>query len=220
VRTHKALLIVAAVAILGVGGFVVALLAPHFKKVELRTASRPAVVQISVPRPIQTVTAKLKALFNSDADLNRGARKQPKGDWLDHFYLYPYGHPLFPDDYQIQHWSKTDPYLRPYAAIPPDRRQHDFYLYEPTGDYYWFSDYYYRDAPAQFRCAFIIHLEPAAEHGTKIAVFEYLPTIWVGERFGFSAHGLGPALLHDIRFVQSTSRDRIQLLDQIRAAVE
>jgi hypothetical protein len=219
-RTHQALLIVAAVAILGVGGFGLALLAPHFKKVERRTASMPTVVQMSIPRPIQTVTETLKAMFNSEADLNQGTHKQPKGDRLYHFYLYPYGHPLFPEDYLIQHWSKTDPDLRPYAAVPQDQRQNDFYLYEPTADYYWFSDYYYHDVPAKFRCAFIIHLEPAGDNGTKIAVFEYLPTIWVGERFGFSAHAVGPALLHDIRFVQSTGSDRIRLLDKIRAAVE
>ncbi len=218
-RTHKALLILATVAILGVGGFVLALLAPHFKNVERRTASMPTVVQIHIPRSIKTVTETLEALFNSQADLSRGTHKQLKGDRLYHFYLYPYRHPIFPEDYQIQHWSKTDPYLRPYAAVPKDQRKNDFYLYEPTADYYWFSDYYYNDAPAKFRCAFIIHLEPTGGNGTNIAVFEYLPTIWVGERFGFSAHAIGPTSLHDIRFVQSSSSDRIRLLDKIREAV-
>jgi hypothetical protein len=77
VRTHQTLLILATVTILGVGGFVLALLTPHFKKVECRTASMPAVVQMSIPSSIQTLTKTLEAMFNSEADLNQGTHKQP-----------------------------------------------------------------------------------------------------------------------------------------------
>ncbi len=219
VKTHKARLIVAVVAVVLIGGMALLMVAPKLKQIQRRAPPTPVIVQMTVPRSIETIAATVRLMFNDEGDLNRGTHKLPREDLFDKFYLYPYGHPLFPDDFQIQYWVKIDPYIRPYASVPKDKRKNDFYLYEPTADYYWSSDYYYNDAPAKFRCAFIIHLEPEANGSTKLAVFEYLPTIWVGERFGFSAHGIGPTSLHDIRVVESTSSDRVRLLDKIREDV-
>lgn len=155
-------------------------------------------------------------MFNEEGDLNRGTHRLAREDSFYQFYLYPNTHPIFPDDFQIRQWAKTDPYLRAYVAVP---KNNDFYLYEPTGDYYWFSDYYYNDAPAKFRCAFLIHLESEGNDSTRLAVFEYLPTIWVGKRFGFSAHAIGLTSLYDIRLVEATNSDRIRLLNKIRENV-
>jgi len=80
------------------------------------------------------------------------------------------------------------------------------------------SEYFYKGQPAKFRCSFLIHLEPAGNSSTKVEVFEYQPTIWAGEYFGFSAHAVLPTTLHDIRPVQPTTTDRKALLTRIQNA--
>src|SRR5207253_699271 len=95
----------------------------------------------------------------------------------------------------------------------------DLYLAEVTGDYYWLSEYRYRGQPAKFRCAFIVHLEPAAKTRARVQVIEYLPELWVGKVFGFSAHGGPiPGFYYDIRFVAPTASDRAAILKAIQAA--
>jgi hypothetical protein len=214
-RLQRGRLVFAAVALLLASGLALVLLAPRFKKIERRAPSTLAVVQMTVPGDVERVEAAIQAIFNDEKDLNQGTHRLPREDFFSHFYLYPRAHPIFPDTFQIQYWAGKDPYLRPYAALAADRTQHDLYLYEPTGDQYWPSDYYYNGVPARFRCAFFIHLEADPHGGTNIAVFEYLPTLWVGERIGFSAHAIGPASLHDIRVVESTYSDRVRLLQKI-----
>jgi hypothetical protein len=214
----KARLITVMLAVL-IGGMALLMVAPRFKRVQRRAPPAPSIVQMTLPQDPESVAASLRTLFNEEADLNRGTYKLPPQDPFHHFYLYPSTHPIFPDDFQIRHWAATDPYLRPYAELTADQRRGDFYLYEPTGDRYWPSDYFYNGAPAKFRCAFFIHLEPQPNHGTTIAVFEYLPTIWVGQRLGFSAHAIGPTSLYDIRVVESTNSDRLRLLNKIQESV-
>ena len=220
VRRRWGLRAFAFAALLLIGWLVFALLAPRFKKIERRAPAEPFIVQTAVPEDVESVASKVRNIFNDETDLERGTHKLAREVFLGRFYLYPRSHPIFPDSFQIQHWARQDPYLRPYAELPPDKVAHDFYLWEPTGDEYWTSDYYYNGVPAKFRCAFFIHLEPGPRGGTTIAVFEYLPTIWVGERIGFSAHAIGPGRLYDIRPVQSTNRDRFRLLEMIRERIK
>ena len=77
---------------------------------------------------------------------------------------------------------------------------------EPIGDYYWESEYFYGSQPANFRCSFLIHFEPATANSTKVEIFEYEPTIWVGDYLGLSAHAILPTVLHDIRSAESSAR--------------
>jgi len=113
---------------------------------------------------------------------------------------------------------RQDPALRHYSELLANARSADFYLYEPSGDYYWSSEYFSNGAPAKFRCAFIIHLEPIGATKTKLAVFEYLPEIWVGKVFDPMGHS-GPGSYYDIREVGPTEADRTELLEIIRRAV-
>src|SRR5262249_16322211 len=101
--------------------------------------------------------------------------------------------------------------------IDPSRRRSDFYLYEPTGDYYWSSEYYYNETPAKFRCGFILHLEPEGNAHTKVEIFEYQPRVWAGEKLGWGAHG--PGFFHDIKEVEPTTADRVELLNIIKGAL-
>jgi hypothetical protein len=117
-------------------------------------------------------------------------------------------------------WAATavDPggFLAPYRQLSPAERRHDILIQEPTGDVYWTSEYSTADGPVRFRCAFILHLidqeEPAPAATTAIQVYELVPTVWVGERWGMSAHGIGFGRHHDIRFVEPTTKDRRDLL--------
>jgi hypothetical protein len=44
-------------------------------------------------------------------------------------------------------------------------------------------------------------------------VYEVVPTVWVGEHWAMSAHGIGFGRYHDIRFVEPTVKDRVDALD-------
>lgn len=71
---------------------------------------------------------------------------------------------------------------------------------------------HYENAPAKFRCSFLIHLEPVDSSHTTVEIFEYQPYVWAGEYFGFSAHAILPTTLHDIRPVEPTASDRQAIL--------
>ena len=45
-----------------------------------------------------------------------------------------------------------------FASLLPAARADAFYLFEPTGDRYWPSEYVYDGKPVDFRSAFIVHL--------------------------------------------------------------
>ncbi|HWX42702.1 MAG TPA: hypothetical protein VN345_16235 [Blastocatellia bacterium] len=140
------------------------------------------------------------------------------------FLLAAPGDPRFPDDYQLKAFSKDNPPLAEYVALDASARKQDFYVTPPyaaaevtagSTDYYWESEYYYNDKPAKFRCKFIIHLEPQGGSSTRIDVIEFQPEIWVGRKFDVLGHG-GPGYYHDIRFVEPTTKDRIELLDYLK----
>src|SRR4029077_7983391 len=167
-------------------------------------------------------------VFNNWTDLaaTRGStrfeNKFPFGTKWSRFFLFERGdslHRLFPPDEQILLDRGADDFIPRYVAIAPNLRRNDLLLYEPTGDYYWDSEYWYAGAPARFRCSFIIHVEPASA-GTRVEIFEYQPTIWGGERFGFPAHAVLPVRFHDIRPPEPTTADRLDVLQVIEAAVQ
>ncbi len=213
---------------LAVAAFFVALEAPRLKRIEKRGPTTLSPVAITLPESPATVATATRKVFNNWTDLaaTRGSarfeNKFPFGTKWSRFFLFERAdslHRLFPQDEQILLDRGVDHFIPRYVAIAPDLRRDDLFLYEPTGDYYWNSEYWYDGAPARFRCSFIIHVEPASA-GTRVEIFEYQPTIWVGERFGFSAHAVLPVSFHDIRPAEPTTADRGEVLKLIEAAVQ
>lgn len=207
------------------GSFVLALESHKFKRIEKRG---PAVESVAVilPADVNATEAAIGDAFNGWADYigpNRAGyrNKYPDGSTWSRLFLFRKNdpqHPLFPRDDEILLDRGVDDFVERYVRIPADLRTRDLYLYEPTGDYYWESEYFYHGQAAKFRCSFLIHIEPAKDLGTRVEIFEYQPMIWVGEYFGMSAHGVLPSMLHDIRPEQSTTADRKQVLQAIEEA--
>jgi len=199
---------------------------PKFKKIEKRGPA-PASVAVILPGDVSAASAVLERTFNNWFDFDRPDRfgsyqnKFPKDSPWSRFFLFRQSdarNRLFPSDEEILRNRGVDSFVQQYVHIPPQLRTQDVYLYEPSGDYYWESEYFYQGHPAKFRCSFLIHLEPAGESGTTVEIFEYQPIIWAGEYFGLSAHAVLPMMLHDIRPVDTTTRDRQALLKMIQSA--
>ena len=105
---------------------------------------------------------------------------------FDRFNAYSYQDGVFPQDY------RNNPF--------------DIFLYEPTGDVYWPSEYLYNGKKADFRCSFILH-QSSANGGSQIQIFEYQPQIRAGNYFDPLGHA-GPGMYWDIRPVEPTVIDR------------
>jgi hypothetical protein len=208
------------------GSILMVLAYPRFKKIEKRGPAPEGVAAI-LPGDANAVAVLIGAVFNDWSDFDRPNRigtyhnKFPNGSQWSRFFLFRKDdaqHPLFPSDEEILLDHGADSFVERYVRISPEFRTRDLYLYEPSGDFYWESEYFYQGHAAQFRCSFLIHLEPAGNSGTKVEVFEYQPEIWVGEYFGLSAHAVWPTMLHDIRSVETTTLDRKAILTVIQTA--
>jgi hypothetical protein len=136
--------------------------------------------------------------------------------------------PRFPDDYQLNAFSRDNPSLREYLSIDPSSRKCDLYVIPPyatpeaaaeSTDYYWRSEYYYNDQPARFRSKFIVHLSSPGRQLTRLDVIEFQPQIWVGKDFHIFGHA-GPGFYDDVRFVGPTAKDRFELLDYLKSVLE
>jgi hypothetical protein len=128
-----------------------------------------------------------------------------------------------PPGFQVD-WlaAYTDPsgFLQPYIDLPDSARIHDLVLREATGDKYWKSEYATREGPVLFHCGLILHFVPRSVAETEIQVFEVVPTVWVGEHWAMAKEGIGPAKVHDIRFVEPTVRDRRAVLDFVDSVLK
>jgi hypothetical protein len=173
-----------------------------------------------VPDGIDRVAAAIVATFNDGHRLGFSApRKLSVSDKFHYFLMWGRADRIFPDDLQLSMHTRYDPALRGYSAMDVGAKKRDFYLYEPSGDFYWPSEYFCDGAPAKFRCAFIIHLEPLGPDRTRVQVIEYLPMIWVGQAWYTLGHS-GPGFYDDIRFdLEPTRIDRTELLELIEQAV-
>jgi hypothetical protein len=120
--------------------------------------------------------------------------------------------PGFPT-YWLDGYVDPGGFLKPYVDLPDSARTHDLVLREATGDKYWTSEYETSEGPVRFHCALILHFVPRAPTETELQVFEVIPTVWVGEHWAMAKEGIGPAKVHDIRFVEPTVRDRLAVLD-------
>jgi hypothetical protein len=99
----------------------------------------------------------------------------------------------------------------------------DLWLQEATGDFYWHSEYTTLDAVDKalpFRCGLILHLVPHGPSSTEIQIYETAPTVWVGEHWALTAHGVGFGRYHDIRFVEPTVTDRVRALEMLERVLE
>lgn len=222
-----ALLITMSVVILG---FAIATQTHRFRHIEKRGPAPERVTAI-LPGDLNATAGRVETVFNrwseferprqSGSFSNKFARESP---WSQFFLSRKddTGLQLFPTDEEIGRNRGVDTFIPAYLRIPPANRSQDFYFHEPSGDYYWESEYFYKNAPAKFHCSFLIHLEPADASHTTVEIFEYQPYIWAGEYFGLSAHAILPTMLHDIRPVEPTTSDRRVLLaiveDSARAA--
>ena len=218
--------IVSVVFALMLGSLIVVAEYPRFKRIEKRGPA-PDSVTATLPSDMDMAVATVGATFNDWADFIAPNRispyrnRFPDGSKWSHLFLFRKSdpqHPLFPPDEEILFDRGVDDLADRYVRIPAELRMSDLYLYEPSGDYFWESEYFYQGRPAKFRSSFFIHLEAVNDSGTRVEIFEYQPTIWVGEYFGMSAHAVLPTMLHDIRPAQSTTAERKEVLQMIEEA--
>jgi hypothetical protein len=224
---RKRAIVLSTIAALFMAAIVVVAAYPKFKKIEKRGPA-PETIAAMFPEDVNATATSIASTFNKWSDFDRPDRigayvnKFPSGNQWNRFFLFDKAgsqHTLFPTDQEILLDRGTDAFVERYVSIPFPLRAQDFYLYEPSGDYYWDSEYFYAGQPAKFRCSFLIHLEPGGSSTTKVEIFEYQPAIWVGEYLGMSAHAILPTMLHDIRSAESTTVDRKNLLGTIDAAM-
>ena len=68
-------------------------------------------------------------------------------------------------------------------------------------------------AASPFKGGLIVHLVTQGPSSTEVQVYELVPSVWVGEHWAFTAHGVGVGRYHDIRFVEPTVTDRVKTLE-------
>jgi hypothetical protein len=208
-----------AAAVIAAAGAAALLSYPRLKRIVRAAPPGGAAAAAVIDADVERVRARIGEEYagGMEPGFETAAGGRPRG--LRTFKFFPAGDPMFPDDYQLRAWTARDPELRAYVALPASARSKDVYLVEVTGDYYWLSEYRYGGRAVPFRCAFIVHLEPAGAGRTRVEVLEYLPEVWAGEKLGWSGHGGPiPGFYHDIRVVAPTTMDRAAILRELAAA--
>jgi hypothetical protein len=169
---------------------------PDETRLVSRTYAKPIdVVRTTILDAFATRATKLPAPFNAMVASPSTDRQYSEG-WVNG-YVDPGG---FLDDYK---------------SMPEAARRGDIVLDEPTGDLYWPSEYAGPDGVVRFHCRFILHVTDRGAAGTDVTVYEIVPTVWVGEHWAMTMHGIGFGRVHDIRFVDPTVTDRVKALDLI-----
>jgi hypothetical protein len=103
--------------------------------------------------------------------------------------------------------------LQRYAALPPEARAQDVYLWSPDVPY-WHSEYTLHGKPLPFRTYFIMHLTPVDESHTTVEVIEDQPVVRMGQKLSVDEHG---TVHHfDVREVEPTTSDREFLVSCVR----
>jgi hypothetical protein len=212
----RVMILMAVVLALLVAGTAGLFLYDDFKRIERRGEDNLDPVEGTLAMPLEEATESIVRIFSEkDPRLPEHFRKlQPSRP----------GDGIFPDDGQLNAWVERNEglrrhaeQLRLYLAGPADVRADDIHLWAPV-DVYWESEYYYDGRPTMFYTEFILHLEPDRDdpiRRTRIEVYEFRPGIWVGEKFSFGAHSILPSFHRDIRWVEPTTQDRVELLEQI-----
>jgi hypothetical protein len=122
--------------------------------------------------------------------------------------------PNYPQDWATT-WVDPGNFLEAYRSISGAGRVQDLLIEEPTGDRYWPSEYETAAGAVKFRCGFILHFEQKGPLLTEVQVYEKVPEVWAGEHWAFLLHGIGVGKVHDIRFVEPTVKDRLEVLDAL-----
>jgi hypothetical protein len=197
------------VVVLGIG-VAVLFSYPQFKNIEKRGDANAQLVEGLVGVSIDRVAYAIQKTWTP----------RPRAEnKFDHFQLAKPGDFYFPDDDQLKKLAVRDHLIRRYLALSSGLRSNDFSL-TAFPNFYWPSEYFYNNTQAKFRCNFIIHLQPRSNTGTNIEILEYEPQIWVGNKIGVSAHtGPVPGVFYDIRDVDPTTLDRVELLGWIKKGI-
>jgi hypothetical protein len=114
---------------------------------------------------------------------------------------------ILPDDEYIKSQRFTDESIQRYLTYPD--KTNDFLLKTQSS---WYSEYQCYDKKVEFKADFIIHLEPINNESTEIEIFEITAIIIAGSKFGFDRH-TGPGFMPDVKNVESTTEDRVELLN-------
>jgi len=188
------------------------------------TGTSTAPVEIELPLGLDAVRQRLGDLF-AGGDGTAPARRLAPGDWLACFTLFDRRPPaagvqsVFPADAALRAAARGDAAMNRYLARGAEERARDLFLYDAR-DCQWASEYRARGRPVGFSCDFILHLETAGAHATRLEALEVRPQATIGTRLGFTAHGLGIGWVETRRAVLPTLRDRAQLLARIRGSLD
>jgi len=162
------------------------------------------IVSRSFPVPLEVLRARM---------LERYPAARERSDAFRALDMTEQPPPGFSPDW-LAGYVDSGAFLAPYVALPDSARARDLVLRDPIGDTYWTSEYETSAGPVRFKCALIVHFIPRSASETEVQVFELVPTVWAGEHWvAMAKEGIGPAKVHDIRFVEPTVRDRRMVLD-------
>ena len=188
------------------------------------TGTSTAPVEIDLPLGLDAMRQRLGDLF-AKGDGTAPARRLAPGDWLACFTLFDRRPPgagaqsVFPSDAALRVSARGDAAMNGYLARGAEERAQDVFLYDAR-DCKWVSEYRARGRPVRFSCDFILHLEVAGAHATRLEALEVRPQVTIGSRLGFTAHGLGIGWVEIRRAVAPTRRDRVELLARIRGSLD
>jgi hypothetical protein len=200
-----------------VAGFGLSCLRTQGNKLEKRPSATVSSVDLVVPVALNVTREIINQSFNQGSDLGRNiANRFPAESKFHRFYLY--GNDRIPSETQLRERSTLDASIRRYLEIDSMLRKDDLFLSEPSGDYYWHTEYYLNGESAKFKCEFIIHLEQTGSSQTKIEVLEYFPRVWAGKKFVALGHS-GPGYYQDIRDVEPTTADRVEVLKIVEKGI-
>ncbi len=189
----------------------------QLKTIEKKSGDPEAGVRGTVPFSLSLV---VQALEQTRDRLERYTPPGfvPEAEYLrPKFFITKHGSREF-SEFDVRRLAESDnPWLLQYMAIPPEARRHDLRLQWVT-DVFWPAEaYVYDGRPARFTTNFIVHFEAVDESTTALEIFELLPTIWVGRKYGVGAHG--PGSFRDYRDAEQSLGERVDLLDFVRKLI-
>jgi hypothetical protein len=183
---------------------------PMIKPMVYRVGDQTAVVAASLPgtpEEIKTIVGHSHLRTQAIAPKNFGFLPQ------EHFEK---------DNLAFQDPSgdrRNNPEMERYLALSPELRKDDLYL-DNMGDFFWKSEYHVLGIAVPFTCSFVLHLEPDGPERTRVDVLEFQPRIKVGWEFASHAFAHGPpGFVDSYRIVPPTTRDRVELLEQIQSTI-
>ena len=190
-----------------------------------RTDPVQSFVSVEIPDDATAVNARLREFFNDGTIAAQPNRFDPD-DRLHLFEAVPARSPIelqwvqAPNDQALARRAEADPALQRYLGLEPRQRELDLYLFQPTGPHYWPSEYQHGQRELPFSTGFLVHLQPLPSGRTRIEIIEVLPQVLFGDKWAWTKHGVGFARVQDVRAVAPTTRDRLELLARILAALD